>query len=232
MKCPICDATKFGDFRGRRLARCQGCGSFERSRLLWLILRDLPLNSGEHAFLHFAPEIGIAKRLAERLGPRYRAFDFHPEIYLKAGIDAQPFDLCVDTQTLPKCSVAAVCHVHVLEHVRCNAADVLRKLNELLIIGGYHVFGIPFFSQHYREDLSPELTADERLARFGHEDHMRSFGTRDFETMFGPALEGMERVDVASRIGAAELTTANIPSRALAALGTHTIFVYRKIGTN
>jgi hypothetical protein len=43
MRCPICKSEKFGDFRGRKNARCQGCGGFERSRLLWLVLEALPI---------------------------------------------------------------------------------------------------------------------------------------------------------------------------------------------
>ena len=58
MQCPICGSAEFCDFRTRRLVRCAGCGSFERSRLLWLILGDLPLADSPLPFMHFAPEIG------------------------------------------------------------------------------------------------------------------------------------------------------------------------------
>lgn len=230
MECPICGSKEFNDFRGRSMARCRGCGSFERSRLLWMVLRDLPF--GERPVMHFAPEIGIAKKLRQRLGSHYRAYDFQPELYRKAGVEAQPFDLCVDTQKVPRASVGVICHVHVLEHVRCNAAFVLRDLNALLAEGGYHVFGIPFTSDYFREDLSPELTEADHLERFGHEDHVRSFGARDFEVMFGPAFEGMERVDVGKQVGAAALAEANVPPRALTGLSAHSILVYRKLVSN
>jgi len=229
MQCPICGSAEFGDFRTRRLVRCAGCGSFERSRLLWLILGDLPLSKSPLPFMHFAPEIGIARALADRLGNRYKAFDFQPEVYTKAGIDARSFDLCTDTQTLAEGSVGAICHVHVLEHVRCNSAFVLSNLNASLAPGGYHIFGVPFYSRHFRENLSPELTNEDRVNQFGHEDHVRSFGTQDFETMFGGAFEGMQRLDLGVHIDTDALARANVPARAIGSLSAHSILVYQKL---
>lgn len=230
MECPICGSNKFGDFRGRANARCRGCGSFERSRLLWLVIETLKVSEITLPFFHFAPEIGNAQRLAESLGDRYRPFDFDPDIYIKAGINAERFDLCNDTQKVKKGSVGALCHVHVLEHVRCNAAFVLQELNELLAAGGYHIFGVPFFSQQYRENLSEQLSAADRLEQFGHEDHVRSFGTEDFSLMFEPAFKGLERISLRDLIDSSVFQEANIPSRALAKNSSHGIMVWRKCG--
>lgn len=228
MKCPICGSNKFGDFRGRVNARCHGCGSFERSRLLWLVFETLKVSEITLPFFHFAPEIGIAKKLTEKLGSQYRPFDFDPDIYIKGGVNAQRFDLCTDIQKVTKESLGVICHVHVLEHVRCNAAFVLQELNELLASGGYHVFGVPFFSSQFRENLSEELSATDRLEQFGHEDHMRSFGTEDFELMFGPAFKGLEQVSLRDLIDYSAFLEANIPGGALAKRSTHGIMVWRK----
>lgn len=229
MRCPICNSEKFGDFRGRENARCQGCGGFERSRLLWLVLGALQLQNTDLPFFHFAPEIGIAKRLNDLLGTNYRPFDFDPEIYAKGGIKAERFDLCSDLKSISSGSVGAVCHVHVLEHVRCNAAFVLKQLNNVLCTGGYHILGVPFFSKRYREDLSDELTAEDRLEQFGHEDHVRSFGTEDFSLMFAPAFEGMVQIPLRELIPARAFEESNIPSRALQKNSTHEIMVWKKI---
>lgn len=228
MYCPICGSNKFGDFRGRTNARCHGCGSFERSRLLWLVLEALKVSEIVLPFFHFAPEIGIAKKLAEKLGSRYRPFDFDPEIYIKGGVNAERFDLCTDIQKVTKKSLGVVCHVHVLEHVRCNAAFVLQELNELLALGGYHVFGVPFFSSQFRENLSEELSASDRLEQFGHEDHVRSFGNQDFGLMFSPAFKGLEQVSLCDLIDSSAFVEANIPLRSLAENNTHAIMVWRK----
>lgn len=227
-RCPICGDERFGDFRNRVKVRCRGCGSFERSRLLWLALQHLDLEAGSLPFFHLAPEIGIAQRLHRRLGDRYRAFDFAPDVYAKAGIPVGRLDLCQDLASMATGSIGGMCHVHVLEHVRCNAASVLRQINRVIAPGGFHVFGVPFFSRHFREDLSPELTEAERLERFGHEDHVRSFGTEDFQLMFDDAFDGMQAVDLRRAISPEALAAANIPPRALHLNNTHSLFVYRK----
>jgi SAM-dependent methyltransferase len=226
--CPICGSTQFGDFRNRVNVRCRGCGGFERSRLLWLVLNKLELERSPLPFLHVAPEIGIAKRLHTRLGDRYRALDFDPAIYEKAKIPVGRLDLCQDLAAMPTGSIMAMCHVHVLEHVRCNAALVLQQINRVIAPGGFHVFGVPFFSKRFREDLSDELSNDDRFQMFGHEDHVRSFGHEDFELMFGGSFDGMEPVNLRQLIPAADLERANVPPRALHANNSHSLFVYRK----
>jgi hypothetical protein len=95
--------------------------------------------------------------------------------------------------------------------------------------GGYHILGVPFFSKRYREDLSDELTPENRLEKFGHEDHVRSFGTEDFSLMFAPAFDGMVQVSLRELIPAHAFEESNIPSRALQKNSTHGIMVWKKI---
>jgi SAM-dependent methyltransferase len=227
-QCPICGSKEFGDFRNRVKVRCRGCGGFERSRLLWLVLARLDLESRPLPLLHIAPEIGIARGLQARLGDRYRAVDFDPSVYVKASLPVSRLDLCRDLAGMDTSSVAAVCHVHVLEHVRCNAALVLQQINRVIQPGGFHVFGVPFFSARFREDLSEDMSEDERLRLFGHEDHVRSFGHLDFALMFGGSFGGMEAIDLSDLISEQELALANVPPRALRSNNSHTLFVYRK----
>lgn len=227
-QCPICGSRRFSDFRNRVGIRCVRCRSFERSRLLWLVLNQVTLTPGGRPFFHIAPEIGIARQLQARLGSTYRAFDFSPEIYERAEIPVARLDLCRDLNDLPTESIGGLCHVHVLEHVRCDAKGILRQINRVIVPGGYHIFGIPFWSQYYREDLSPSLTDDERATRFGHEDHVRIFGSLDFMDRFGDAFEGMEPVPLSDLVDLETVNLANIPKWALAPLNTHTIIVYRK----
>lgn len=194
-----------------------------------MVLNQIDLTPGGRPFFHVAPEIGIARQLHERLGASYRAFDFSPEIYERVGLPVARLDLCRDLHDLAAHSIGGMCHVHVLEHVRCDAKEVLRQINRVIAPGGYHVFGIPFWGHRYREDLSPVLTDDDRLARFGHEDHVRAFGARDFMERFGDAFEGMEPIPLSDLVDLATAGLANIPQRALAPLNTHTVFVYRKL---
>lgn len=208
--------------------RCFRCGSYERSRLLWLVLERLDFQTLPLPFYHLAPELGIARQLARRLGPGYRAFDFAPEGYQRAGIQVGRLDLCTDLTPLDTGSIGVICHMHVLEHVRCDVKGVLREIHRVLKPGGYHVFGIPFWGRRYREDLSPHLTDGDRLARFGHEDHVRAFGHADFEARFGDAFTGMEHLALSSIVDPVAASRANIPPRALQPLNTHTVFVFRK----
>lgn len=228
LQCPICGSERFGDFRSRVNVRCSGCGSFERSRLLWLVLSQLELEATGRPFFHVAPEIGIAKLLHARLGERYRAFDFSPDIYAKAKIPVGRLDLCADLAGMATGSVGGFCHVHVLEHVRCNAALVLQQINRVLAPGGYHVFGVPFFSRQYREDFSDNLTPNDRLAHFGHEDHIRSFGDHDFDLMFGPAFQGMKHIPTSEIVEPQIAARHNIPARALLPKNSHSLFIYKK----
>lgn len=228
LQCPICGSERFGDFRNRVNVRCSGCGSFERSRLLWLVLSQLDLESSSHPFFHVAPEIGIAKQLHTRLGERYRAFDFSPDIYAKAGVPVGQLDLCKDLARIESSSIGTFCHVHVLEHVRCNATLVLQQINRALAPGGHHIFGVPFFSHQYREDLSDNLTDENRLELFGHEDHIRSFGDRDFDFMFGSAFDDMEYIPVPKIIDHQTASKYNIPARALLSKNSHSLFIYKK----
>lgn len=227
-RCPICGSERFGDYRARVKVRCVDCGSFERSRLLWLTLSALDLEFSPLPFLHIAPELGIAKGLHARLGDRYRALDFAPEVYEKIGIPVGRLDLCHDLAAMPDSSIGSFCHVHVLEHVRCNVALVLQQMNRVIAPGGYHIFGIPFFSKSFREDMSPDLTTEQRLQLFGHEDHVRSFGENDFQLMFNGCFDGMERIDIQKLVGEEAIRTANIPGRALQPNNTHSLFVFRK----
>ena len=64
-KCNICNCLAAEDFRGRKLVLCTGCGSLERTRILWAVL-DKKIRPGVKV-LHFAPEKGIFEQLSKRL---------------------------------------------------------------------------------------------------------------------------------------------------------------------
>ena len=228
MRCPICKSKEFGDYRGRPKARCAKCGSFERSRLLFLVLNALRLE-GQSPIFHFAPEIGIARHLRDKFGSRYKPFDFCPEIYAKTDLGVKPFDLCKDLAQVTDNSVAMACHIHVMEHVRCNAATVFKNINRCIAPKGYHVFGIPFAADYFKENLDPRLTEDFRLEEFGHEDHVRSFGSRDFDLMFSDAFEGMRRIPLDRLISKEDVAQFGVPERAFASGNSHSIYIYQKL---
>ena len=66
--CPICQSVKFQAFNGRENARCLGCLSVERTRLLWMVLERLDIIKPGIRVLHFAPELPLLMRFHSLLG--------------------------------------------------------------------------------------------------------------------------------------------------------------------
>jgi ribosomal protein S27AE len=229
--CPVCGSSSLQAFRGRPRARCGKCGAFERSRLLQLVLEGLPLSEVTGELLHLAPEIGVARRLQGLFGDRYRACDLDPTGYRGKGFEVRQLDVCRDLRRMGTGSIGCLVHVHVLEHVRCNVSVVLAHMTRVIRPGGFHVIGLPFSEGYYREDQDPAMSAETRLGLFGHEDHVRLFGTRDFEGMFGPLLkEGFDEIDSRTIVDSGRLQAASIPAAALSGLSGHSIRVFRKHG--
>ena len=225
---PICHSTEFGDFRNRKKIRCSKCGSLERSRNLWINIDNLKLVELKGRILHIAPEIGIAKKLQEKYGDRYLALDYDPNIYSNAGVNVTKIDLCKDISFFKESSISAIIHVHVLEHLRCNVTLAFQGLNKLIEPSGYHVFGVPIFDGFYKENMDPNLSAESRLKDYGHEDHRRRFGRRDWNIMMKPIFEDFERIDPYSICDEKYLERIGVPTTTLNGLMGHSIHVWKK----
>lgn len=185
-KCPICACTSFVPYRGIPNTRCQRCKSNERTRVVKLFLDQYIHPSPGQTVLHLAPEPELSKYLSNVVGAGYEAADVDPERYsARVGTSVKRLDLCQDTSKLPSGHYDLVLHNHVLEHVPCNVSWVAQNLHRSVKQGGAHVFSIPISAGYYAEDLDPNLTEDERSARFGQRDHMRRFGRHDFSVSFG-----------------------------------------------
>ena len=171
IRCPVCDATRFRSYRGRKNAQCARCGSKERHRLLALVLGHLECGpAAEYPICHFAPERAISDLLAAKFGPMYRAADFAPEIYSGIRRPVEKVDLTQSREHFSANSVAGFIHSHVLEHLPVHLGPVIAGMNGALRPGGVHIFQIPVVPGQTDEDLSPLLTDDDRLKRFGQED--------------------------------------------------------------
>ena len=174
VECPCCGAhlRRFVEFNGRRGALCPACGSLERHRALWLLLRERwGGGSRPERVLHFAPEGALTRNLRELGFEQYLTAD------LEADADLT-LDIC-DTG-LPGASFDGIICSHVLEHV----SDDRRAMQELLRLlrpGGEVIVMVPLDPSRERTDEAPELTDPaERERRFGQDDHLRLYG-RDFE---------------------------------------------------
>lgn len=227
--CPLCGDNRFRDFRGRVRGQCANCKSLERVRLLWLaLLAEVDFDVGPQVF-HFAPEAPLMRRLHSRLGDSYVAADLHPERYDVGVCRVRELDLCEDLPLMRGSYFDVIIHNHVLEHVPCSPENVLHELTRILSPGGRMFFSVPFRGRYTDEDLSPELSKEERRARFAQEDHMRIFGRRDFPSVLR-CMWGVERVTYPfrDRYSEEELARAMAPLSAVDEVDGTSIFFYIK----
>lgn len=227
-RCPVCDTEdSFIEFNQRPFAKCGRCKSLERHRIMWLALEHLGVLVPGTRVLHFAPEVGIAARIAEKVGQSYTAADLNAPGYYGDSYKAIKLDMCHDLGTLPKASVDLVLHNHVLEHVGCSVRQVLTALDALLAPGGVHMFSIPIEGPTTQEDLSPELPESERVRRFGQHDHLRMFG-RDVYTLLQTLWPDVSTVDLNEFTTPQSRRYYGIPEQVVGAIGPHTIFIRKK----
>ncbi len=176
--CNICNSSvsHFLD-AGYRIPRpdgaCPVCHSWERHRLSWYFLEHQTTlfsmaKSGQNRpiFLHIAPGPHLRQRLSAVKHLRY----------LTADLQNQDVDVNFDlTQTpLPQASIDAMYCSHVLEHIPDDIA-VMKEMFRVLKPGGWCVIMVPLHEGDTVED--PTLTdPEERIRRFGQEDHVRIYG--------------------------------------------------------
>jgi phosphoglycolate phosphatase len=181
--CNVCGSTVFLDFRNRKAARCAGCQTLERGRLLQLILDAEGLVRPGMRVLHLAPEAGIGRNIRKVAGAGYRAVDLRPEIY-PDDLAVDRFDLTRDAEALPGGTYDLVIHSHVMEHIPCALTPILWHLHRALKPGGHQLFCVPVMKGHTAMDCAA-MTREEQTARFGQFDHVRRFGLEDFDRHLG-----------------------------------------------
>ena len=198
--CPLC-GNSFRDMRylgldipvlkelqvigaGRRKKQCPTCCSSDRSRMIYLYLRDY-LNISDTKkrwnILHIAPEHELYTALRPMLknncgqyvcGDKFEANHFFPDYieYIditKIGYNENTFDLII-------------CN-HVLEHVP-NDLDAMRELRRVLKPGGVAILQVPLSKILKKTVEDPSITdPSERERRFGQYDHCRIYG-QDFSS--------------------------------------------------
>lgn len=221
--CPVCGCRDFVDANRRFRVMCGGCKSLERTRLVWLVIERFMKVHNVRNVVHFAPELGIARKLAERCGEGYRAFDFEPDRYRFDFVEVRKLDLCHPIMEVKPGSQDLVLHNHVLEHLPCDPWLALHRIDGLLAVGGMHLFSVPVMGERYDEDMDPKMPASVRAARFGQDDHMRVFGRQDVEAMLAEragALAFRRVVDFTAE----ELEAAAIPVSVLHSVSSHSVF--------
>lgn len=223
-ECNICGGTEFLDWKNRPRSRCARCHSQERTRVLKLLLDELPLGPGSRV-LHIAPELGLATYLAERVGAGYEAVDINPARYKFA--NARKLNLISDVDALPSGHYDLVLHVHVMEHLRCDVTSVLFHLHRAIKPTGVHLCSIPILKGRYAAEFAP-MTEERALREYGHKEHVRRFGADDIQQTLGMVFKLPQRYDLESRFPAALLDRFNIPELARRGWSPHSVLLLRK----
>ncbi|HLW17875.1 MAG TPA: methyltransferase domain-containing protein [Actinomycetota bacterium] len=134
---------------------------------MWLwISRETDLLCGPRRLLHIAPEQGLLERFASA----------DQVTYVKGDIDSPLADVALDLRATPfptGCFDAIVCS-HVLEHI-ADDRTAMKELARILRPGGWALLMVPFYPER-RTDEDPSASRQERLIRFGQEDHVRTYG--------------------------------------------------------
>lgn len=105
-----------------------------------------------------------------------------------------------------------IIHSHVLEHTPCNIAYTLFHLHRMLRKTGRHIFVIPFVDGNWDEKISG-LEREERVARFGQWDHVRSFGRDDLDTHIGTLIDTSKIKPLREMFSKGTLDEHAIPTR-------------------
>jgi phosphoglycolate phosphatase len=161
-------------------------------------------------------------------GDSYVPADIEPTAYAWLEQPVRRIDLCTPSAFLDKESVQGLVHCHVLEHVPADLTTTLIEMNAAIESGGFHVFCVPFLGKYYSEDANPDTSREEREARYGQWDHIRAFGTSDFFERIRFAFEGFTLVNLGNSFTVRDMQLANIPSRSLTSLTSHTVFFFQK----
>ena len=220
MKCNICGSPEFADVGGRPKALCMSCGSYERTRVMKLVLDRLPIRR-DTSILHLGPERGLSAHL-RTLTDRYVPADIDVERY-----DHVPGIRYIDLCDLPSYqrfgTFDLIIHAHVIEHIPFNYSAVLIHLHRMLNPGGRHIFSVPIFGACFDEYLGP-LSAEEAKRRFGQFDHVRRFSAGDIQRTLGALFDIPETYALSSLAGEAELRDANVPEAAWRGYSGDTVF--------
>jgi SAM-dependent methyltransferase len=229
MQCPICGNQKFKNYNSRKNAQCTKCKSLERGRYLWLVLKKMDILKPKIRVLHIAPERFLMRPFKQLCGDLYHPCDINPDKYRNQTVNLYKLDLCCDLDKLPSNCFDLIIHNHVLEHIPCSVEESLKSLIRLMKPGGYQFFTIPFRGDFTKENLSENLSGEERKQQFAQSDHLRIFGKKDFPIMLKEILNRNDVILNPDTIAQAkEMIDSGIPKSIFKSINGTTIFYFKK----
>lgn len=224
--CNLCGHTDFMAVGNRPTAKCRKCGSLERTRLMWMYIEEEVVLGPGTRVLHLAPERGTYSRLRQVVGAAsYTAADLFPNLFPFAeGI--VEIDLC-NLNDWPSERYDLIVHSHVLEHTPCSIAYTLYHLHRMLTPTGRHICVIPFSRGRYDETFG-DILEEERVRRFGQNDHVRLIGADDRDMHIGKIIRLPPDFDATTRFAEERLLAANIPAVAWRGFTPNTVLSLAK----
>ena len=229
MKCSICENQEFKTYNGRINAQCTSCKSLERGRYLWLVLHKMNILQPGIRILHIAPENCLLKPFIKLSGDYYHPCDINTERYTNKIVKIYQLDLCHDLEKLPSNCFDLIIHNHVLEHIPCSIETTLKSMMKIMKNGGYQFFTVPFRGNFTTEDLSEDLSDEERIKRFSQVDHLRIFGQKDFPNMLENIFQTNNFIINPNEVAKKkEIAEAGIPTNIFDNINGNTIFYFQK----
>lgn len=174
--CPICENFSeifepFG-YALRADAMCPKCGSLERHRLSWLVIKEKPFDGiGDKKLLHIAPEEVFRTKFENLFGDNYLTADISGE-NVKIKMDITDIQYPDNTFDYIYCS-------HVLEHI-VDDRKAMRELCRVLKKDGWAIILVPLYYAKEKTEEDFSITSlDDRMRLYGHPEHVRNYG-KDF----------------------------------------------------
>jgi len=180
VKCVCCGwrGKSFLDYGAplRKNVKCPVCGSKERQRATFILLKKILPLKRKISVLHIAPEDSIRKLFLDYSNINYISIDLNPsramlkEDLMHLSFKNNLFDLVI-------CS-------HVLEHILDDLA-ALEEIFRVMKKNSYAIIQVPLFNR--RKTLEGvNYSFEKKINLFGQKDHLRAYG-RDFENILKSA---------------------------------------------
>lgn len=153
----------------RRRGRCSVCGSSDRERYVYHIIKNYTglFDGKKHTVLHFAPERMLSKKIRNACKESYLTADLLPE----------RGDIIADITCLPFADNRfeyIICN-HVMEHVG-DEYKAFSEVRRCLIPGGLLILTVPICWDEKTYEDKGITSQEERVKYYGQEDHVRLYG--------------------------------------------------------
>jgi len=172
---------------------CPACGASDRDRLYALYIKYflIKLTTGQLKVLEIAPAQGLSKFIRAIPLVQYRSAD------LCSPLADDKVDI-MDMHIYRDMSFDFIICSHVLEHVRDDGA-AMREIFRVLAHRGKAIIMVPIVKNLDRIDEdADELDPKKRIIRFGQDDHIRQYSSREFTTRLEHQGFSVQKLDLYS----------------------------------